>query len=270
MRAAILQFAPQYGEPEENLDRVDRLLSGVEADLIVLPELFTSGYFFRSTEEARQMAEPIPGGRTTRRLEEWAARHEAVLAAGLAEREGDTLYNSAVVAGPGGYVGRYRKTHLYYEEKTHFATGADGFPVFEVEAGGTTYGLGVMICFDWYFPESARTLALSGADVIVHPSNLVRKNCPRAMPIRALENHCFTLTANRIGEETNGGETLTFIGQSLICDPAGETLAQAGREEETILTAEFDPHVARDRRITAHNDIFADRQPDRYVSEPVR
>jgi predicted amidohydrolase len=141
MHAAILQFAPQYGRPAENLDRVDRLLSGVDADLIVLPELFTSGYFFRSTEEAREMAEPIPGGATTRRLEEWAARHEAVLVGGLPERDGETLYNSAVVAGPGGYVGRYRKTHLYYEEKTYFSPGEDGFSAFEAESGdGTTSG----------------------------------------------------------------------------------------------------------------------------------
>lgn len=265
MRVALLQFDPAYLEPEANLDRADELLAPVEADLIVLPELFTSGYFFRSTGDARSVAEPIPGGATTRRMAAWSERHDAVVVGGLPERDGEHLYNSAAVTGPEGYVGRYRKTHLYYEEKQHFEPGDEGFPVFELDDGsGGTWGLGLMICFDWFFPESARTLALEGADVIAHPSNLVRKNCPRAMPIRALENHCFTVTANRVGSETSGGETLTFIGQSLICAPDGRTLVQADRTGETVLVAEFDPADARDRRITEHNDVLDDRRATLY------
>lgn len=266
MRVALLQFDPVYLEVEANLDRAEELLGDVEADLFVLPELFTSGYFFRSTGEARSAAEPVPSGPTTRRMAQWARERGAVFVGGLPERADDRLFNSAVTVGPNGFVGVYRKTHLYYQEKHHFAPGEDGFPVYPVEDGeGRSYGLGVMICFDWFFPESARSLALSGADVIVHPSNLVRKNCPRAMPIRALENHCFTVTANRIGSETNGEETLTFIGQSMICGPDGRTLVQATPAEETVLLAEVDPAEARDRRLTVHNDLFGDRRPAQYA-----
>ena len=142
-----------------------------------------------------------------------------------------------------------------------------GFPVFDVQdRAGQPYRLGVMVCFDWYFPEAARSLALGGADVVAHPSNLVRKDCPRSMPIRALENHVFTATANRIGEESNGQETLTFVGQSLICDPGGEVLAQAGRDETAWVVAEVDPTDARDRQITAHNHLLHDRRPEAYRS----
>ncbi len=268
MNAAVLQYRPEYLAVERNLDRVEDLLDGADADLIVLPELFASGYFFRSTEHVRRVAEPVPEGRTTQRLMAWSRRTGAVLVAGLPERAGDALYNSAVVVTPeGGAVGTYRKIHLYYEEKLHFAPGDGGFPVFDVaDRAGNAYRLGVMVCFDWYFPESARTLALRGADVIAHPSNLVRPNCPRAMPIRALENHVFTLTANRTGRESNGSETLTFIGQSEICNPEGEILARAGGEDEGLFSAEIDPHAARERQLTAHNHLFADRCPEAYAA----
>ena len=274
MRASYLQFAPRYREPGANRRAAGMLLDRAfdeqgGADLVVLPELFTSGYFFRSSSHAREMAEPVPDGPTTAWLAEQASRTGATLVAGLPERgSGGALYNSAVVCSPGGFVGTYRKAHLYYEETLHFEPGTGGFPVFELETGsGTDYRLGVMVCFDWFFPESARTLALRGADVIAHPSNLVRPNCPRAMPIRALENRVFTVTANRTGHETNGEEELTFIGQSEICDPGGELLARAGRDEDAFGVAEIDPHAARDKRVTAHNDLWDDRRPGGYARE---
>lgn len=277
MRAAFLQLSPQYLRPEANRRAAGVLLEeafadGEGADLVVLPELFTSGYFFKSTEDARSAAEAVPAGPTTEWLEGWAAETGATLVAGLPERagtsSGDALYNSAVACGPEGFVGVYRKVHLYYEEKLHFAPGTDGFPVYDVAArDGTPYRLGLMICFDWFFPESARTLALGGADVIAHPSNLVRANCPRAMPIRALENRVFTITANRTGRESNGTEELTFIGQSEICDPQGELLARANREGGQFAAADIDPHAARAKQITAHNDLWSDRRPSLYASE---
>lgn len=266
MQAAFLQFNPSYLDVTGNLDRAEALLQDADADLIVLPELFTSGYFFQSTEHVAQVAEEIPEGRSTERLETWARATGATLVAGLAERAGDQFFNSAVVVAPEGYMGTYRKVHLYYEEKKHFAPGDLGFPVFDVtDREGRDYRLGVMVCFDWFFPESARSLALRGADVIAHPSNLVRPNCPRAMPIRALENHVFTVTANRYGEESDGQETLTFIGQSEICSPEGEILLRADREGDLLGTTEIDPRGARGRQLTSHNDLFDDRRPDCYT-----
>jgi predicted amidohydrolase len=269
MKTTLLQFEPTYLQKTNNLDRVERLLDpgGVlDADLVVLPELFATGYFFRSTDDALTVAEEARDGETTRRLHQWAHASGATFVAGLVEREGERLYNSAVVVTPRGWLGTYRKVHLYYQEKSHFQPGNTGFPVWTVtDRKGHAYRLGVMICFDWYFPESARALALGGADVIAHPSNLVRPDCPRSMPIRALENHVFTMTANRVGAETNGQESLKFIGQSTICDVHGHVLASAGPEETALVHATFEPTEARNRRLNAANDLFADRRPDVYT-----
>jgi predicted amidohydrolase len=266
MIITCIQNHPRYLETSINLEHVKALLRGVDADLVVLPELFASGYFFQSISDVERVAEPVPGGPTVRRLERWARETGATFVAGLPERAANgARYNSAVVVTPRGWLGTYRKVHLYYEEKRHFAPGDLGFPVFDVEdRAGKPYRLGVMVCFDWYFPESARSLALAGADVVAHPANLVRPDCPRAMPIRALENHVFTATANRIGEETNGAETLRFIGRSLICDPRGQMLATAGPDEEAVIGVEIEPSEAANRQLTRHNHLFGDRRPEHY------
>lgn len=269
MRAAYLQFAPAYLDVDANLRTVASQIQSVDADLIVLPELFTSGYFFHSRDHLAQVAEPIPEGRSTEALRDWAASLDATLVAGLAEREGSEFYNSAVVVQPRGTVRTYRKVHLFYEENTLFEPGNLGFRVFEdTTRDGTTYRLGVMVCFDWYFPEAARTLALNGADVIAHPSNLVLPHCPDSMPVRARENHVFTITANRHGEEEKEGETLTFIGMSEVCDPEGSILQRADRASDEVGVVEFDPHDARDRRLNEYNDVLADRRPETYASSP--
>ena len=271
MKAAFLQYNPFYLQVETNLDRVESLLHDAEADLIVLPELFASGYFFKSKDDLSQVAEAVPKGPTTERLAVWAKATGAVLVAGLPERAGDHIYNSAVVVTPEGAVGTYRKIHLFYQEKLYFAPGDLGFRVFDVhDRSGTAYRLGVMICFDWIFPEAARSLALQGADVIGHPANLVLPNCPRAMPIRALENHVYTITANRYGQESNQGELLTFIGQSVICSPDSSVLVKAPADADCFGVADIDPSVARDRQITAFNDLFGDRRTETYVAEALR
>ena len=267
MIVSCIQTAPRLGAPEVNLDRVEAAVLGADADLVVLPELFASGYFFESTDQARALAEAVPDGPTTRRLHDWARQTGATLVTGLPERDGDRLYNSAVVVTPNGWLGTYRKTHLYYEETTHFTPGADGFHVWTVtDRQRRSYRLGVMICFDWFFPESARTLALDGADVIAHPSNLVLPHCPSAMPIRALENGVFTATANRVGDESNGRETLTFVGQSRICTPRAEVLATAPIEGEAVVRAEIDPRQARVTALNPYNDRVTDRRPSLYTS----
>lgn len=265
MIISVLQSNPAKAETKTNLSRVGETLLTLDADLVVLPELFATGYFFDSTEQARALAEAVPDGPTVRQLEAWARETGATLVAGLPERDGDQLYNSAVVVTPKGWLGTYRKTHLYYEETLHFTPGNTGFPVWTVtDRSGMSYRLGVMICFDWIFPEAARALALGGADIIAHPSNLVLPHCPSAMPIRALENGVFTATANRIGSETNGRETLSFIGTSRICAPTAEVLAEGPRSEEAVLTAEIDPRDARRTALNSYNDRFGDRRPETY------
>jgi predicted amidohydrolase len=160
-------------------------------------------------------------------------------------------------------AGIYRKVHLFGRERELFRPGDGGFATCNV-AG---VSVGMMICFDWIFPESARTLALLGAQVILHPSNLVLPHCPEAMKTRALENRVFTVTANRTGrEERVAGETLDFIGQSVIYAPDGSALARAGREEETASAVEIAEEEALDKAATASNDLFLDRRPSLYKS----
>lgn len=266
MKIASLQFTPKYLERLENLRCVESMIGDIDADLLVLPELFQSGYFFQSPDDLQSVAEPIPGGTTTGRLQAWAADTGTVIVAGLAEQAGDEAFNSAVLVRPNGEVETYRKVHLFYEETTIFTPGDLGFPVFDVETrSGRSYRLGMMVCFDWYFPEAARSLALNGADVIAHPSNLVLPHCPDSMPVRARENHVYTVTANRCGTEEKGDESLTFIGLSEICGPDGTILSRAGRDETTLETVEIDPHDARDRALNRYNDTLADRRPETYV-----
>lgn len=267
MKTGFLQFNPTYLDPKANRNRVESLISGIDVDLLVLPELFTSGYFFKSMSDLDDVAEPIPDGPTTHTLKTWASDLDAVIVAGLAEKEGAAVYNSAVLVQPDGSTETYRKVHLFYEETVLFEPGDLGFPVFDVTTSDdTTYRLGMMVCFDWYFPEAARSLALQGADVIAHPSNLVLPHCPDSMPIRARENHVYTVTANRYGTEEKEGESLTFIGMSEICAPDGTILRRAPQAETEIGIETFDPHDARNRKINRFNDTLEDRRPDTYVT----
>ena len=266
MTISCVQTHPKKGDVQGNLARAEPHVREADADLVVLPELFASGYFFDSTEQAAALAEAVPDGPTTSALSAWSASTGATIVAGLPERDGDALFNAAVVVTPNGWLGTYRKTHLYYEETLHFTPGPDGFQVWTVtDRRRQSYRLGVMVCFDWFFPESARTLALRGADVVAHPSNLVLPHCPSAMPLRALENGVFTATANRVGTETNGRESLEFIGRSLICSPSAEVLAAAGADGEGLIAAEADVGTARQTQLNAYNDRRADRRPALYA-----
>lgn len=261
MRVGFYQFAPEFGEVTRNLDRVEAVVSRADCDLLVLPELFATGYQFVSAREALDLAEPVPDGPTTRRLIELARARHLHLVAGLPEREGDRCYNSAVVIGPSGHVGTYRKTHLFDEETLCFSPGDTGFRVWDVGEAR----IGVMICFDWFYPEAARTLALQGADIICHPANLVLPHCPEAMVTRCLENRVFGVTANRIGFEGRGGKPpLAFIGQSEVVSPRGRILHRAPADREALAIQDIDPREARDKSLNEHNDLFRDRRPSLY------
>lgn len=261
MRVGYLQFDPVFGEVARNLDLVTARLEQAEADLMVLPELCATGYQFVSQEEVFRLAEAVPDGRTTTRLAEIAARRGMTIVAGLAERAGTRCFNSAVVVGPKGIIGCYRKTHLFFEETLFFTPGDTGFQVWDIGPAK----IGVMICFDWYYPEAARTLALQGAEIIAHPSNLVLLNCPDSMVTRCLENRVFSVTANRIGSEARGGkDRLTFIGLSEVVSPRGRILHRAPREGDDLTIVEIDPAEARNKALNTYNDLLRDRRPALY------
>jgi predicted amidohydrolase len=261
VNVGFYQFNPLFGDIKRNLDTVSDRLSQVQCDLMVLPELFASGYQFISKQEVEELAEPVPEGPTTQRLIQLARDRRMVLVAGLPERDGAHCYNSAVIVAPSGFLGCYRKTHLFYEETLFFSPGNTGFQVWDI--GAAT--VGIMVCFDWLYPESARTLALKGADIICHPSNLVLPHCPEAMVTRCLENRVFSITANRIGSEERGRKKrLTYIGQSEIVSPGGAVLSRAPSDQDSLRVLDIDPHEARDKSLNPYNDLFRDRRTHFY------
>ncbi len=262
MRIGYIQTNPKFGAVKDNLAHVEALISGDQADLWVLPELFATGYQFRSKEEAAGLSEPIPEGVTSRFLADLTARRNCHIVAGLAEKgkEG-SLYNAAILVGPDGIVSRYRKVHLFYKEKLWFSSGNEMFPVVDIG----TAKVGMMICFDHLFPEAARTLGLSGAEVIAHPANLVIPEYGQLMMrVRAIENGVFTVTANRIGIEKRDGETLRFTGESQIVSPSGKVLVKGANDREEVRIVEINPRKACDKSLNPYNDRFADRRPELY------
>ena len=262
MKAGFYQFNPAFGQKENNIRTVIAAVRQSDADLLVLPELFATGYQFISVDEIADLSEPVPGGQTTRAVAELSREKGMYIVAGLPERDGDRFFNSAILTGPEGFIGAYRKIHLFFEETLFFTPGSERFRVWDTDIGR----IGIMICFDWFFPESMRSLAILGAEVVAHPSNLVLPFCPDSMPVRCLENRLFAITANRTGTENRkNDQPLTFIGTSEIVSPKGEILVRAPDDEESLLTAEIQPEHARDKTLNPYNDLLKDRRPGLYT-----
>ena len=260
MKIGFFQFPPVFGNPQKNLDIIKENINHTSnVELLVLPELALTGYTFKDLDEAYSLSEEI-GGELTVELINMAREKDIKMAVGFLEREGKDLYNSSVLLGGDGVIGVYRKVHLFREEKNIFKTGNYGFPVFDI--GKVKVGL--LICFDWIFPEAARTLALKGADMILHSANLVLPFYQKAAVTRAVENKIFIILANRTGVEERFGIKNEFTGGSEIVDPEGRIILEAGKEDEGIFTIEIDPEKARNKNITELNNIFQDRKPELY------
>lgn len=259
MRAGVVQFRPEFGDVEGNLEKLLSMIAAEDADLFVLPELALSGYLFESRDEALSLSQD-PLGDDFRDVAALAAARSATIVLGFAERAGDRLYNSSILIPPDGEASVYRKVQLFHNEKTIFEPGDR--PPAVVEVGGVR--LGMMICFDWIFPEVARTLALKGADILCHSTNLVLPFCQDAMVTRCIENRVFAATSNRVGTESRAGSELTFTGRSQVVAPRGEILTRAEVEGEGVFVVEIDPMLARDKAITSTNDVLGDRRPGLY------
>jgi predicted amidohydrolase len=262
LRVGYLQCCPLLGEVAANLERIQALVGDVRADLLVLPELATTGYALRDRPAVRALAEPIPGP-ATETLAAVARRTGGALVVGLAERDGERLFNSAVIVDESGVRAVYRKAHLFRREKQLFDPGDSGFAVTDV-AG---LRLGLMVCFDWAFPDAAGTLARRGAQLIAHPANLVLGHARRAIPVRCLENRVFAITANRWGEEPGPEDALTFRGESLIVSPEGEELAVGPAAGDEVRVVTIDPAAADDKLLTPENHVFEDRRPELYSED---
>jgi predicted amidohydrolase len=252
MRVGFVQINSKLLDVEGNVERALHLVGKKKTDLMVFPELFNTGYNFRSRSEVARVSETVPNGPTVQALKDFSKQHNTAVVAGIAERKGQQFFNSAVILRNGKYVGTYQKIHLFHNEKKFFKPGL-GFRVFGK--------IGIMICFDWYFPESMRTLMLKGAEVIAHPSNLVLPHCPESMKIRALENRVYAVTADRVGVERG----LRFIGRSEIVDPKGEVIYRASDTREECVVRSIDLRKARDKNVTSKNNLLRDRSPWTYV-----
>ena len=260
MKAAVVQFRPTFGDVPGNAARILELVTEADAELFVFPELALTGYLFESTEEALALAQ-APDDRVFDPIVRAAREKPAAVVLGFAERSPSGVYNSSMLVAPDGSRTTYRKIQLFWGEKKIFLPGDR--PPETVEISGVR--LGMMICFDWIFPEVARSLALQGADILCHPSNLVLPYCQAAMVTRCIENRVFAITANRIGTEERAGQSLTFTGLSEIVAPNGEILARATADREEVLVVEIDPLAARDKMATPTNDVLGDRRPELYT-----
>lgn len=258
MNLGVVQTSPIFGEVKRNIASAIDLMGSKNADFYVLPELFNTGYNFIDKKEVHDLAEP-QDGLTFRELWKFAKLNTCYIAYGFAEKA-DHFYNSALLIGPEGIVGVYRKIHLFYRENLFFSRGNVGYPVFQLPFGR----VGLMICFDWIYPEAARTLTLKGAQLIVHPSNLVLPHCPDSMVVRCLENHIFSVTADRVGRENRGGTDLTFIGQSEVVSPHGEIIVRLGSKDTDIAVVEIDLYQSDNKKINEYNDLLNNRDKNLY------
>lgn len=264
---AAVQMEPKLGAVKENLTTVLHWAEeGAKygAHLIVFPECSLTGYCFESREEAMAIAEPVDG-ESTQLLIRWCTSYNRCLVIGTLEREGERLYNVALLIGPRGVDGVYRKVHLPYLGVDRFVDhGNRPFQVYQTPVGR----VGLHICYDSVFPEAARVMALNGAEILCLPTNWPEGAKPVAelVPrVRALENRVYFIAANRVGEE--GG--FRFIGMSQIVNPSGAWEAFEPEPKETLLVAEIDLSEARRKRIVFEPgryevDRIGDRRPEFY------
>lgn len=269
MRVVGIQMEPKLGDVDHNRDRILHGIKNAKAlsgDLVVFPEAVVSGYGFDSLDAAVAVSEPIPGP-TVQMLELACRRHEIHVVVGMLERAGDEIFNCAVLIGPDGLIGKYRKVHLPFLGVDRFISLGDGpFKVYETAVGR----IGLLICYDSFFPEAARTLALKKAQLIAMPTNWPGDDPkgPLFVVCRAYENRIYFAGINRIGSE--GGSH--FNGQSRIANTRGRTLAEAGSGPE-VLVADLDLSLADEkRRITVPGkneaDFIRDRRPEMYELGP--
>jgi N-carbamoylputrescine amidase len=263
---------------EENVARAMRLVreaAGRGATAVLLPELF-EGYYWPQAQRERffERAHPVEGHPFIGRFQALAKELAVVLPLSFFEKAGHAYYNSLVMIDATGEVlGLYRKSHIPdgpgYMEKYYFAPGDTGFRAFPTRSGT----LGAAICWDQWYPETARAMALQGAEVLLYPTAIgsepdaagsmdTSRMWRRVMVGHAVANACYLGAANRVGTERVEGSEQTFYGTSFICDYAGEILAEAGRTEETVLVAPLDLDQARAFR--AGMGFFRDRRPDLY------
>ena len=266
-RVACVQMDCHIGEPDYNRNYiVDRIVDAAAngAELIVFPEAAITGYCFGSLSEALPFAEPLDG-RSATSIAEACRKAGAFAVAGFIESEGSSFYNSAMLVGPSGIIGSYRKVHLPFLGVDRFLTpGNRQFQVFDLPFGK----VGLNICYDASFPEAARALKLLGADLIILPTNWPKgawRTAEFIINARANENHVNFAAVDRVGVERGW----QFIGRSKVVDANGDTVAEAGADKEEVLFADIDIRKASENKLVISKgqyelDRLGDRRPDFY------
>ncbi|MHA2255350.1 MAG: nitrilase-related carbon-nitrogen hydrolase [Candidatus Heimdallarchaeaceae archaeon] len=261
MKVGFLQFQPILGDVEENLDKISKIIEDTDSfDLLVIPELANSGYVFADKKELEDVSEEIPSGFFVNKLIELAKEKDGYIVSGICEKKGNLFFNSSVLLGPKGYVAKYRKIHLFDREHLFFEPGDGPFKVYDVRG----MKVGLLICWDWIFPEATRILAIQGMDVLAHSVNLVLSFCQNAMITRSIENQIYAVTSNRIGIETNQEFELHFKGNSQVTTPDGKRLVQASTDKEESHIVSIDLEKSRNKWLSDNNHIFKDRRPNMY------
>ena len=261
MKIAYVQNHPLFGEKQNNFAEIEKLTENLTADILVLPELFATGYTFTSRAEAEALGETT-SGETAEFLKKLSLKTGAVIVAGFVELENDKVYNSSLIIEGNQVIDTYRKIHSFNRETLWFDAGDKPLKVYDVKG----IKMGVMICFDYFFPEVCRELTLQGMQVLAHPCNLVMPYCQKAMVTRCLENRIFAITANRIGNEKRGEDDFTFTGASQITAFNGEVLSSAPLNTPSVSIVEIEPEKALNKSINPYNDLLAQVRPEFYPS----
>jgi predicted amidohydrolase len=257
LKVAQIQFDPQIGEIRSNHEKSRALLSQTgDARLVVLPELANSGYNFINKSQAEDLAETVTDSHYVSMLQDVASGKKKFIISGFHERDGDDLFNTSLFITPEGTIGKYRKIHLFMNEKQIFTRGNLGLPTFQMD----DYRIGMLICFDYLFPEIWRIMGLKNVDLVAHPSNLVTYKAFKVVPAQSVINRFYILTTNRIGTERD----VSFSGRSFITDPEGEVVAEMSDDREEVMITDINPRLARNKMITSGNHVFDDRLPELY------
>ncbi|KJR45003.1 Aliphatic amidase amiE [Desulfosporosinus sp. I2] len=266
-KCAVVQSNPRIGDKAYNLARILETMEIAAANgskLIAFTEAELTGYCFNDLHEAKIYSEEVPG-RSTGKIINQAREHDLYVVVGLLENFQGKLFNSTVLIGPEGIIGKYRKTHRIYLGADRFSEKGDiPYTVYSTPIGN----IGLIICYDLLFPEACRALALQGADIIINSTNLplgTENFIETLLPARALENRVFMIASSRVGMERG----MSFIGASSIVDPYGRFLARAGSDQEEIIYADLKVGKARSKQTIIKPgeyefDIFKDRRTEFY------
>ena len=250
MRVASIQLDIIKNDKVKNLEKISNLIGNESYDLIVLPELFSTGYFYENIEDIKTLAEEVPNGFTTNKLIEIAKEKNTVLAGAILEKEGNSLFICGIAVGPQGFIGKVRKKHLTDDEKLIYTRGEKPL-IFDVNG----VKIGLIICFEGWIPERTRELAKNGAQVILHTSLICNPKSLEIMSIRALENNCYVIVSNACSTEVFNGNNITFRGESRIFDLRGDVIITA-EKNETIISSEIDTSLNKHKFLPDNSDLL--------------